>query len=82
MGTDTDLYFDVRPEVDRREDPFVKIMEAAGTLGPDQALVIVSAFQPRLLYKALARKGFSYEATPHAGGAWRVTVTRGAPRAL
>lgn len=76
MRGNVDFYFDVRPDVDRQEDPFLKIMHAADKLEPGQALVIVSAFQPRLLFKALERKRLTYTARPHEGGAWRITVTR------
>lgn len=73
------LRLDVRSDVDRKEDPFAKIMRAAEGLEPGQALTVINDFQPRLLYKALLERGFAYEVRQYEGAAWIITVQRAQP---
>src|SRR5690349_1760828 len=44
---------DVRPELEQGGEPFVRIMEAASSITPDETLVIVAPFEPVPLYAVL-----------------------------
>lgn len=68
------FYLDVRQDVLRRHDPFAKIMRAAEGLGSGQVLIVINDFEPRLLYKALRERGFTYTTEPNADGGWRIFI--------
>lgn len=74
MGAEGGMLFDVRRDVARNKDPFVKIMRAVDGLAPGQPLTIISEFQPRLLYKALHERGFTYVAERKRGVGWAIEV--------
>jgi uncharacterized protein (DUF2249 family) len=68
---------DVRPELAAGGEPFVRIMEAAATIQPGQALVIIAPFEPVPLYGALAGRGFTHETECIADDEWVIKFTRG-----
>lgn len=70
------IVLDVREDLKQGKEPFHKIMAAVDTLGPQQELVIVCAFEPRPLYKVLASKGFAYRSEENEDGDWRITFYR------
>lgn len=76
VRAEPELRLDVRPAVARREDPFAMIMRAAAGLEWGQTLTVINDFQPRLLYKALLQRGFSYETQPYKGSGWLIIVRR------
>lgn len=67
---------DVRPELEQGGEPFIRIMEAAMALQPDQTLVIVAPFEPVPLYGVLGARGFTHETTSVAADEWVVRFTR------
>jgi uncharacterized protein (DUF2249 family) len=68
---------DVRPELAAGGEPFVRIMEAAATIEPGQALVIIAPFEPVPLYGALGGRGFTHETERIADDEWVIKFTRG-----
>ncbi len=54
------ITLDVREDVKSGADPFQKIMEAAGRLNEDEALVLINGFEPFPLYSVLKNKGFEH----------------------
>lgn len=67
---------DVRPELERGGEPFVRIMEAATALVPGQTLVLIAPFEPVPLYAALGGRGFTHETARAAADEWVVRFTR------
>ena len=67
---------DVRPLLANGEEPFDRIMQAVGQLGPDEDLVIVAPFEPVPLEGVLGSQGFAFDAVEIGAGDWRVTFTR------
>jgi uncharacterized protein (DUF2249 family) len=66
---------DVRPILHDGGEPFSVIMQAVGLLGPEQALRLLSTFEPVPLYAVLAKKGFDHAAREIDGGDWEVMFT-------
>ncbi|MDQ2903518.1 MAG: DUF2249 domain-containing protein [Ktedonobacteraceae bacterium] len=67
---------DVRSDLERGDEPFVRIMEAAVPLKPGETLVIVAPFEPVPLYAVLGERGFSHETHCVASDEWVVRFTR------
>lgn len=67
---------DVRPFHERGEEPFHAIMRAVGSLGPEDAFVLINSFEPVPLYGVMARLGFSHQAEQVAPGVWRITFRK------
>lgn len=68
---------DVRPIIEKGEEPFDTIMAAVDVLEEDQPLVILAPFEPVPLEGVLSSQGFSYDATALEGGDWRVSFNKG-----
>jgi hypothetical protein len=71
------MTLDVRPDLERGDEPFVRIMEAAARIQPGEALVIVAPFEPVPLYGVLGGRGFAHETERVAADEWVVRFTRG-----
>lgn len=69
---------DVREDIQRGREPFSRIMQAAGSLRPDEDLLLIAPFEPKPLYGVLAQQGFEHESHLGADGAWEVRFTRAA----
>jgi uncharacterized protein DUF2249/uncharacterized protein DUF1858 len=54
------VHLDVRADIQRGEEPFVRIMTAAKSLAPDQILVLRAPFEPIPLYDVLAKPRFAH----------------------
>lgn len=67
---------DVRPDLERGDEPFARIMEAAAAVAPGQQLVIIAPFEPVPLYGVLGGRGFSHQTTRQSADEWTVTFTR------
>lgn len=67
---------DVRPELERGGEPFVRIMEAAATIQSGQSLVIIAPFEPIPLYNVLGARGFSHETAMVLADEWVVRFAR------
>ncbi len=63
MSTIEPLCLDVRPYHERKEEPFQAIMDAVGTLQPDQAFLLINSFEPTPLFAVMRKKGFEYQCT-------------------
>lgn len=69
---------DARPLLDRGEEPFSAIMAAVARVGPGEALLLRTRFEPLPLYDVLARRGFRHAARPLAADDWEVVFWRDA----
>jgi uncharacterized protein (DUF2249 family) len=54
------VHLDVREDIRRGREPFVKIMAAVKRLGPDEVLVLRAPFEPIPLYDVLGKRGFAH----------------------
>ena len=70
------ITLDVRPDLARGDEPFVRIMEAASNVKPGEALVLIAPFEPVPLYDVLSGRGFSHEAQQVAAAKWVVRFVR------
>jgi hypothetical protein len=50
------VHLDVRPMIERGEEPFERIMGAVRGLGADQVFVLRAPFEPLPLYRVLGRR--------------------------
>lgn len=66
---------DVRPDLARGDEPFVRIMEAANSIAPGHSLVLIAPFEPAPLYGALGDRGFSHATACVAADEWVVRFT-------
>ncbi len=63
---------DVRPILERGEEPFDTIMEAIATLAPGETLELFAPFEPIPLFSVLGAQGFRHEAHALGNGDYRV----------
>lgn len=63
---------DVRPMMERGEEPFKAIMGASRDVPIGSVLRLTVGFEPLPLYDAMSRKGFTHWARRHADDAWEV----------
>ncbi len=68
---------DVRPDLERGDEPFVRIMEAAEATHAGEILAIIAPFEPVPLYGVLGERGFSHETRQVNAGEWIVQFRRG-----
>ena len=67
---------DVRPILARGEKPMGAILAAAASLAPEQALDLITPFEPVPLYRMLEQKGLRHESTARNDGHWIVRFSR------
>jgi uncharacterized protein (DUF2249 family) len=67
---------DVRPDLERGDEPFERIMAAAAAIGPGQHLAVIAPFEPVPLYAVLQGQGFSHQTAQPSPDEWVVTFTR------
>jgi hypothetical protein len=67
---------DVRPDLERGDEPFVRILQTAERLQPGEAFVLIAPFEPQPLYGVLGGRGFTYETERVADDEWIVRFTR------
>ncbi|MCZ0963132.1 DUF2249 domain-containing protein [Paracoccus benzoatiresistens] len=72
MTTPDPLELDVRPQLQRGEEPFAAIMSATERLQPGQALRLVAPFRPAPLFAVMANRGFAVSDRRRPDGAWEV----------
>ncbi|MBS1837881.1 MAG: DUF2249 domain-containing protein, partial [Actinobacteria bacterium] len=68
---DGEVVLDVRPLIERGEEPFGTIMETVADLD-GRALVLVAPFEPTPLEGVLSAQGFSYRSEQVGESEWRV----------
>jgi uncharacterized protein (DUF2249 family) len=69
---------DVRPMMERGEEPFRAIMGAAREVPAGAALRLTAGFEPFPLYDVLSRQGFRHQSRALNDGAWEVVFIRAA----
>lgn len=67
---------DVRPDLERGDEPFVRIMETAMTINQGENFVLIAPFEPVPLYDVLGGRGFWHETHKAAPGEWVIRFTR------
>lgn len=67
---------DVRPDLERGDEPFARIIESAMATAPGGQLVIIAPFEPVPLYAVLQGHGFTHQTEQRATAEWAVTFTR------
>ena len=72
----TFVELDVRPILAAGGEPFGRIMQTVGALGPGEGLRLLAPFRPVPLFQALGSKGFSHEARELGGGDWEILFRR------
>ncbi|MTE02226.1 DUF2249 domain-containing protein, partial [Paracoccus sp. YIM 132242] len=72
MTTPDPFELDVRPQLQRGEEPFGTIMTAADGLQPGQALRLIAPFRPAPLFGVMANRGFAVSDRRRSDGAWEV----------
>lgn len=70
-GERAEVLLDVRPLIDRGEEPFGKIMATVAGLD-GRSLVLVAPFEPTPLFGVLSAQGFTYESRQLGDAEWRV----------
>lgn len=73
-----DASLDVRPDLERGKDPFVRIMAALAALQPGGTLQLINAFEPVPLLRILEGKGYSYTVQPVHESEVHTYITRAA----
>lgn len=69
------IELDVRPILDKGQDPFTDIMKKVKALKDDEILLIINSFEPVPLYSVLGRKGFEHY-TKKEGNIFKVYFLR------
>ncbi|HEX6081947.1 MAG TPA: DUF2249 domain-containing protein [Methylomirabilota bacterium] len=70
------VHLDVREDIRRGREPFARIMAAVKALGPDEALVLRTPFEPVPLYGVLGKRGLDHWTERHAADDWSVWFYR------
>ena len=73
-------FLDVREDLRKGKDPFLKIMATVSELGPGEDLELIAPFEPLPLYTVLGAKGFSHQAERTTEGDWSVRFHKGQPK--
>ncbi len=71
---------DVRSDLERGDEPFVRIMETAGQVAPGESFLLIAPFEPVPLYDVLGQRGFQYETSKVADNEWAVRFSRSPER--
>ena len=66
-----EVLLDVRPMLERGEEPFGKIMETVASLD-GRSLMLVASFEPTPLMGVLSSQGFTYEVEKVSDAEWSV----------
>lgn len=70
------VHLDVRPDIERGEEPFTRIMSAVKALGEGEVFVLHVPFEPIPLYGVLGRLGFAHWAECRSAKDWTVWFYR------
>jgi len=71
---------DVRSDLERGDEPFVRIMETAVQIAPGESFLLIAPFEPVPLYDVLGQRGFQHETSKVAANEWAVRFTRSPER--
>ena len=72
------VHLDVRADIARGGEPFVRIMTAVRSLGIGAVLVLRAPFEPVPLYDVLGKRGFAHWTERRAADDWSIWFYRGA----
>lgn len=72
MTTPDPFELDVRPQLQRGEEPFGAIMAATDRLQPGQSLRLIAPFRPAPLFGVMANRGFGVREHRRPDGAWEI----------
>jgi uncharacterized protein (DUF2249 family) len=75
-NTEVSQGLDVRPMLERGEEPFKLITIAARTVPVGQVLRLIVGFEPLPLYDALGKQGFAHWGEQDEDGTWHVEFLR------
>jgi hypothetical protein len=67
---------DVRPLLNRGEEPLPAILERVRSLPPNEGLIVVAPFLPSPLIELLGSQGFTSKVEPGEPGSWIVYFWR------
>lgn len=67
---------DVRPDLERGDEPFARIMNAAVLIATGGQLIVIAPFEPVPLYTVLQGHGFSHQSEQRSANEWVITFTR------
>ena len=67
---------DVRPDLERGDEPFVRIIESAEATPMGKIVAIIAPFEPAPLYDVLGARGFTHETRKVADNEWIVQFRR------
>ncbi len=67
---------DVRPTLERGDEPFVEIMEAAARIPLGASFVLIAPFEPAPLYGVLGGQGFTHLTQRVSESEWIIRFTR------
>lgn len=67
---------DVRPDLERGDEPFERIINAAMSIAPGGQLVLIAPFEPVPLYGVMQGYGFAHLSQQRSANEWVVTFTR------
>lgn len=68
---------DVRPLLERGEEPFGTILAAAARIAPGEALRLHVSFEPVPLYDVLRKRGFAASGCQISPSEWEITFVKG-----
>lgn len=71
-----DVIVDVRPLLERGEDPLRRVVSHAAGVGTKDRLILVAPFNPLPLRRVLAQMGFSSRAEKVCEREWQVSLVR------
>ncbi len=74
--SDAATVLDVRPTLERGDEPFVEIMETAARIPLGASFVLIAPFEPVPLYGVLGGQGFSHLTQRVSDSEWTVHFTR------
>ncbi|MHB8141431.1 MAG: DUF2249 domain-containing protein [Vulcanimicrobiaceae bacterium] len=72
----SELILDVRPILERGDEPFEQIMAAVNSLGNGEVLLLIAPFEPKPLFRVMERKGVTYDCREIGPGEYHVRLTR------
>lgn len=76
LNAQTTRILDVRPDLERGDEPFVRIMEAAEATRAGETLTVIAPFEPVPLYGVLGARGFTHETQQVSADEWIIQFRR------
>lgn len=77
MNEEPPLIMDIRPLLQRGQEPFSEIMRAVARLGPDEEIILLAPFEPLPLMGVLSQQGYLCRSHADAGtDEWIIRIRR------